>query len=122
MKGSLFLVWFPLYCHDNDHDETIPKRKFLHLTASRTMNRSHSMDFEARNEVEIMEDCCLPACCPWLAQPTFFYHMGLLAKKWHHPQGLGIPTLITDGDNSPQTYGQACVIEAIPELKFLLFR
>ena len=51
----------------------------------------------AGTETETMEECCLLACSPWLAQPAFLSYR-TTAQEWHK---LKSPILIINKENAP---------------------
>jgi hypothetical protein len=46
-------------------------------------------NLEAGADTAAMEECCLLACFPWLAQPAFLQNPASPAQGWHHPQRAG---------------------------------
>ena len=76
-------------------------------------------NLEAGTKAEAMGECCLLACSPWLAQPTFLHY----SKPPAHTE-LGPPTPITtnnnNNNNTPSTFLQDSLTEAVSQLQFPL--
>lgn len=63
-------------------------------------NQGRNMEIEADSEA--MKKCYLLACSLGLATTVFFYHLGPLAQKWHHPQWAGSSPSITNKKKKEQ--------------------
>lgn len=57
-------------------------------TSQLITERSQGRNLETRADTEVMGECWLLACSPWLTQP-FLQHSGPPAQGWHHKQWTG---------------------------------
>lgn len=64
------------------------KERLFHLTVCNPPSRAKSgREPGAGADAEAMEQCCLPACASWLAQPVIFlWYPEPPAQGWHSPQ------------------------------------
>lgn len=69
-----------------------------------------------------MEDLCLQACVPWLAQLAFSNNPGPPAQRWHRAQWVWSSNIDHLSRQFPINMSQANLVEAAPQVRFPLLR
>jgi hypothetical protein len=77
------LSYFAFCCYDKHHDQRHlgQERVYMGYPSTSLSIIEGSQYRNSSRDLETMEDCCLLACSPWLAQLAFLYNSGLPAHR-----------------------------------------